>query len=481
MKRLETGIDELDLVLGGGIPAGSLVVFAGGPGTGKTILSQQICFNAATPEAKAVYYTTLAEPPAKLVRYLEAFDFFDEAGLEERVEFVSIADLLIVEEGKDGDPLGPMITEIVRVCFERKPCLVVIDSAKALRDFVEEGALRRVIYDLAGKVAHSESVVLFLGEYAAEEIEGSAEFSLADGIVYLAYEAHEPVDRRWLRVTKLRGADHLGGKHSVTIDHTGINVSARLESLTPATFTLENGRITSGIGGLDEMIGGGIPAGDSTALLGPSGSGKTIAALQFVARGVEEGERCLYVSFQEDGDQLVKKAASFGLDLASARESGQLAIYHVPQGNLDLDVLGAQVRAATADGQVRRIAIDSLAELVFAAREAERFPAYARTLVGFMRAAGATSLITSEIATLGPLAAPLGGLSFLFHNVLLFRYVEMESEMRNAVNVLKMRDSNHEKGLRQYDIDAGGLAVGDKLEGLTGVLGWSALREHDSE
>ena len=480
MKRLETGIRELDLVLGGGIPVGSLVVFAGGPGTGKTILAQQICFGAATREKKAVYYTTLAEPHAKLIRYLEAFDFFDQAGVGERVEFVSLADLLLEEEGKDGDPLGPMITEIVRVCFERKPCLIVIDSAKALRDFVEEGALRKVIYDLAGKVAHSDSVVLFLGEYAPEEIEGSPEFSLADGIVYLANEAHEPVDRRWLRVTKLRGANHLGGRHSVTIDHTGVNVSARLESLAPGAFRLENGRIGSGIPGLDEMIGGGIPAGDSTALLGPSGSGKTIAALQFVAQGLTAGQRCLIVSFQEDGDQLAKKADSFGIDLASARDSGQLSVYHVPQGNLDLNVLGANVRAAIADGSIRRIAIDSLAELVFAAREAERFPAYARTLLGFMRAAGATSLITSEIATLGPLTATLGGLSFLFHNVILLRYIEMDSEMRRAVNLLKMRDSNHEKGLRQYVIGGNGVSVGDTLQDLTGLLGWSALRETES-
>ncbi|HEX7083792.1 MAG TPA: ATPase domain-containing protein [Gaiellaceae bacterium] len=480
MKRLETGIRELDLVLGGGIPVGSLVVFAGGPGTGKTILAQQICFGAATTERKAVYYTTLAEPHAKLIRYLEAFDFFDQAGVGERVEFVNLADLLLEEEGKDADPLGPMITEIVRVCFERKPSLIVIDSGKVLRDFVDEGALRRVIYDLAGKVAHSDSVVLFLGEYAPEEIERSPEFSLADGILYLAYEAHEPVDRRWLRVTKLRGANHLGGKHSVTIDHTGVNVSARLESLAPGAFRLANGRIGSGIPGLDEMIGGGIPAGDSTALLGPSGSGKTIAALQFVAQGFAEGERCLYVSFQEDGDQLAKKADSFGIDLASARDSGQLSVYHVPPGNLDLDVLGANVRTAIADGQVRRIAIDSLAELVFAAREAERFPAYARTLVGFMRAAGATSLITSEIAALGPLTATLGGLSFLFHNVVLFRFLEMESEIRHAVNVLKMRDSNHEKGVRQYVIDGNGVSVGDTLQGLTGLLGWSALRENES-
>ena len=481
MERLETGIAELDLILRGGIPTGSLVVIAGGPGTGKTILAQQICFSSATAEHKAIYYTTLAEPNSKLVNYLKSFEFFDEAAIEERVEFVNLADLLLEEQGKDGDALGPMISEIVRVCFQRKPSVIVVDSAKALRDFVEEGALRRVLYDLAGKVAHSDTVVLFLGEYRAEEIEVSPEFSLADGILYLANEPHEPVDRRWLRVTKLRGANHLGGKHSLTIDPSGINVSARLESLTPGRFTLENGRLASGIPGLDEMIVGGIPAGDSTAFLGPSGSGKTIAALQFVAQGVQEGERCLYVSFQEDASQLVKKAGSFGFDLRTALESGQLAIYHVPQGNLDLDVLGAAVRAATADASVRRIAIDSLAELVFAAREGERFPAYARTLAGFMRASGATALITSEIATLGPLAAPLGGLSFLFHNVVLLRYIEMDSEMRRAVNVLKMRDSDHEKGLRQYEIGANGLAVGEQLEGLTGLLGWSALREHPSQ
>jgi circadian clock protein KaiC len=478
MKRLETGIGELDLIFGGGIPVGSLVVFAGGPGTGKTTLAQQICFAAATAEHKAIYYTTLAEPHDKLVRYLEGFDFFDKAALGERVEFINLGDLLIEESGRDGDPLGPIIGEVVRTCFERKPCLVVIDSAKALRDFVDEAALRRVIYALAGKVAHSDTVVLLLGEYSAEEIESSPEFSIADGLVQLAYVSHEPVDRRWLRVAKLRGAKHLGGRHSLSIDQSGMVVSPRLESLTPAAASGENGRIASGVPGLDRMVGGGLPAGDATAILGPSGSGKTAMALQYVAQGLAEGERCLLVSFQEDGDQLVKKAASFGHDLAAARESGQLKIYCVPQGNLDLDVLGSAVRAATADGSVRRVTIDSLAELVFAARESERFPAYARTLVGFLRADGASALITSEIATLGPMAAPLGGLSFLFHNVVLLRYVEMNSQVGRAATVLKMRDSDHEKGIRQLEIDAAGVTIGDQIEGLTGLLGWSALREH---
>ena len=477
MQRWTTGIPELDLVLDGGLPAGSLVVFAGGPGTGKTILAQQICFANATPERKAIYYTTLAEPHAKLIRHLEQFDFFDRDALEQRVEFVNLESLLLDAAGNSGQALAPAVTEIARALFERRPSVVVVDSAKALRDFADEPAVRKVFYDLSGRVAHTDTVLLFLGEYAPEEMESGPEFSLADGIVQLAYVPHEPVDRRWLRVSKLRGANHLTGKHSLSIGHTGITVAPRLESLAPAGAATENGRIPSGIAGLDEMMGGGIPARDSTALLGPSGSGKTIAALQFVAQGLERGERCLCVSFQEDTDQLVKKAASFGRDLAGPLESGQLAIYHVPPGELDLDLLGAAVRAATADGTVRRVAIDSLAELVFAARESERFPAYSRTLVGFMRARGATSLITSEVATLGPMAAPLGGLSFLFHNVVLLRYIEMDSEMHRAATVLKMRDSDHEKGLRQFEIGAHGMVIGDKLESLTGVLGWSALRE----
>jgi circadian clock protein KaiC len=477
VKRCTTGIPTLDLVLDGGLPTGSLVVVAGGPGTGKTILSQQICFANATPERKAFYYTTFSEPHAKLVRYLEPFEFFDTAALGERVEFVNLESLLTDAPGKDGAGLAPAVTEIVRVCFERRPAVVVVDSAKALRDFADERAVRRMFYELSGRVAHTDSVLLFLGEYRDEEMQGDPEFSLADGIVQMVYEPYEPVDRRWLRVMKLRGSHQLGGKHPVEIDRTGIRVYPRMESLRPARASLGGGRLTCGIPALDEMMGGGIPVGDLTAILGPSGSGKTIVALRFVAQGLEEGERCLYVSFQEDGDQLVKKAASFGWDLAGAREDGRLLIYHLPQGIFSLDMLGAAVREGlTAEG-VRRVAIDSLAELVYAAREAERFPAYARQLAGFVRAAGATAVVTSETATLGPLAEPPGGLSFLFHDVVLLRYIEQDSEVRRAVSVLKMRDSDHEKGLRQFVIDDRGLTIGDRLDDLSGVLGWSALRE----
>jgi circadian clock protein KaiC len=471
--RLQTGIADLDLILGGGLEPGSLVIIAGAPGTGKTILAQQICFANATPEHKALYYTTLSEPHSKLIRHLEPFAFFKPETLGRSVDFIHLGEL-VQEAGTEG--LEPVVSEVVRKSFETKPSVVVIDSAKALRDFVSDHELRAALYGLASRVAHTDAVLLLVGEYTPQEIEGGVEFSLADGIVQLAYEPHEPVDRRWLRVVKLRGGDHLVGKHSFRIRQKGFEVFPRLETLAPNGAAEPDGRVASGIPRLDELMGGGMMDGQATVVLGPSGAGKTIFGLRFAVQGLDAGERCLYVSFQETADQLVRKAASFGWGMAKAWESGQLAIHYVPVGELDLDAIAAAVRRELTKGTVRRVVIDSLAELVFAAREADRFPAYSRSLVGWIRAAGASVVITSETTTLGPMTEPIGGLSFLFHNVIMLRYLEIGSELRRALNVIKMRTSNHDKGVFEYVIDRYGLTIKDRLEGVTGVLGWSALR-----
>jgi circadian clock protein KaiC len=473
MGRMKTGISELDVILGGGLEPGSLVILAGAPGSGKTILAQQICFANATPEHKALYYTTLSEPHSKLVRHLEPFKFFKPEALGKSVEFIHLGEL-VVEAGAAG--LEPLVTEVVQKSFETKPAVVVIDSAKALRDYVSEQELRTALYNLASRVAHTQALLLLLGEYTPHEIEGGVEFSLADGIVQLAYEPHEPVDRRWVRVVKLRGGDHLVGKHSFRIGQAGFEVYPRLETVAPKGTHETTGTVSSGITGLDRLMGGGMTAGQSTVVLGPSGAGKTILGLRFIAQGLESGERCLYVSFQETADQLVKSAATFGWEMEGARKSGQLAIHFVPVGDLDLDAIAAAVRRELTEGSVRRVVVDSLAELVFAAREAERFPAYSRSLVGWIRAAGASVVITSETTTLGPMTEPIGGLSFLFHNVIMLRYLEIGSELRRALNIIKMRTSNHDKGVFEYVIDKDGLTIKDRLEGVTGVLGWSALR-----
>lgn len=471
-----TGVAGLDVVLNGGLEPGAVVVVAGAPGTGKTILAQQMCFATGTAEHKCIYYTTVSEPHTKLVRHLEPFTFFDAGSLGSRVEHIHLGDFL--RPGRRGG-LEPLVSEIVRKTLDEEPSVVVIDSAKMLRDFAGERDLRRAIYDLTANFAETAAVLLLVGEYTPGELEGGIEFSLADGIIQLEYQVREPVDRRSLRVAKMRGGRHVPGRHTFQIGPDGIEVFPRIETLIPATVTQVSGPMPSGIPGLDKLMTTGMRHGDATLVMGPSGVGKTTLAMRWITQGLEDGEHCLFVTFQDTADHLTEMGATFGWDIAAARASGDLAISYVSMGDLDLDVLANVVRANLAGGQIRRVAIDSLAELVLADREWARFPAYMRSLVGLVRAAGVSLMASSETTGNGITAQSLEGLMFLFDNVIDLHYIEEQATLGRAVNVIKMRNNLHQMTINSAAITSTGLVIGDPLEGVTGRLGWGALRTHD--
>jgi circadian clock protein KaiC len=194
---------------------------------------------------------------------------------------------------------------------------------------------------------------------------------------------------------------------------------------------------------------------------------------------VEEGKRCLYVTFQDTAEQLAGMAAAFGWDVTSAHAAENILISHVPMGDLDLDVLATAVRSELRAHATSRIVIDSLSGLASAAREDERFPAYMRSLVGLVRAAGSSLLITSEPSAHGLSVNALDELLFLFDNLIDLRYIEDGSRVGRAVHVAKMRSSWHEMTLNDVSITDRGLVVGNELESVTGRLGWSALRTHN--
>jgi circadian clock protein KaiC len=473
---MATGVAGLDLILHGGLEPGAVVVVAGAPGTGKTILAQQVCFAAGSPGHKGVYYTTVSEPDTKLVRHLEQFSFFDQGALGSRVEHIHLGDFL---RPARPDGLGPLVEEIVRKTLDEEPAVVVVDSAKMLRDFADERELRSALYDLTGRFAETRTVLLLLGEYTAGEIGSGVEFSLADGIIQLEYEGREPVDRRTLRIAKMRGGSSMPGRHTFQIDCGGIRVFPRIETLSPAAVVAATGRMRSGIPGLERLMPGGMRHGDGTLVMGPSGAGKTTLALRWITQGLEEGETCLYVSFQDTADHLIDMGEAFGWDLRGAQADGRLIISYVAMGDLDLDVLATAVRAHLAERPVRRIVIDSLAELVLADREWDRFPAYMRSLVGLVRGAGVSFLATSETVGATITSRSLEGLMFLFDNVIDLRYIEEGSGLGRALNIVKMRNRAHAMTLNEVTITDAGLVVGDPLEGVTGRLGWSALRTQD--
>src|SRR5579872_2857209 len=146
IPRLETGVNNLDLILNGGLPRGSLTVVSGPPGSGKTILTQQICFRNASRDQRVLVFSTLSEPTAKNLRYVRQFEFFDPRKLEEGVTFVDLG-VLLRSEG-----LSAVSALILRHLKEVKPAIVVIDSFKVFDDLaVSKEQLRKFGYEIAVK------------------------------------------------------------------------------------------------------------------------------------------------------------------------------------------------------------------------------------------------------------------------------------------------------------------------------------------
>ena len=474
MDRVPTGIAELDEILAGGLPAGSLGVLAGPPGTGKTILAQQLAFAVATTDRPALYYTTLSESHAKMRRHLASMAFYDEAKIDDAVQFLHVTELL---QGQDEDQRGldAFFDEVLQAAFAQSPSMIVIDSFKSLHHFVSANRMREAVFDLASKVSHTGALLLLVGEYTDAEILQDPEFAVADAILEVSHDIGGPVDRRYLRVRKLRGSSSLMGKHAFRISDRGYELFPRLESLAPKPPAIGGERRRFGNDVLDHMTDGGLPPGEATLVMGPSGAGKTVLSSEWISTGLRAGERCLFVSFEESADQLRQKARTFGWSWDEAVDSGHLTLLHVPPIELDIDQLAHRVRQLVADHQISRVVFDSLGELVPVANDLGRFPGFVWALATTITATGASLVFTQETTALGPSEARFAKLSYLFHNVLVLRYMEVGAQIGRALMILKMRESDHETRLASYQITHEGFRILGTVEDADGILGGSSL------
>ncbi len=243
-------------------------------------------------------------------------------------------------------------------------------------------------------------------------------------------------------------------------------------------------RVKTGIPGLDEMLRGGFLPQTANLVEGAPGTGKTTLGMQFIYHGIVAcGEPGLILTFEEFPQQYYNDAASFGWDFRQMEREGKLRIVMTSPEvtKADFEQVGGRIESLVHEIGAKRVLVDSLSHFEHLSKD----PTHLRSIVyGFVNALkreGLTAVLTREnMALIGEAEDADDALAFLVDSYVLLRYVEIESTICKALLVLKMRGSNHDKGIRQFEITSRGVQVRAPFEGREGIMSGSPRRMVDS-
>jgi circadian clock protein KaiC len=244
------------------------------------------------------------------------------------------------------------------------------------------------------------------------------------------------------------------------------------------TATAVSTRVRTGIAELDSMLRGGFMRGDAVMLAGSAGSGKTTIALQYLVNGIAMGEPGIYLTFEQMPDQIYRDALGFGWDLRKLEDEGKFRLVCTSpklliEGASAEELLGGSIKEIGA----RRIVVDSVSHLSMFVPEGDlRKEAY--RMINYFKASGLSSLLLWEAQQQYGQALNVTdmGMSFLVDSIVLLRFVEIESSMRRAMVVLKMRGSDHDKRLREYQITEKGVKLEAAFTEYQGLMSGSPTK-----
>jgi circadian clock protein KaiC len=477
IRRLPTGVPGLDEILGGGLPEFSFNLIAGAPGAGKTTLVQQIMFTLSGPDRPALYITVAGEPPLKMLRYQQQFTYFDLARVNESVRYVNLSQDIV--HGR----LDQLLARIVREVEATSPRVVVVDSFRSVvqaAERVDNSALdlQHFVQQLAVRLTGWEATTFLVGEYLASEIEQNPVFTVADGLLWL----YQSLDRnsmvRKMHVMKLRGQAPIPGLHTFRITNDGVQVFPRMivgpgekSGGTASKKQAPPDRLSIGVKTLDDMLGGGIPAGHSVLVAGPSGSGKSVLATNFIMEGARHDEPGIIAVFEKRPSEYSETQGSHEFEqLVQDRKVG---IIHTRPLDLSIDETLHDIVTAIDAFKARRVVIDSLSgfELALAPTFREDFRESLYRMVAVLTGMGITLMLTAELEdSYIDLRFSPHGTAFLTDTIIMQRYIELTGQLRRVMAIVKVRGSAHSKELRAFEITEDGIVVGDAMGNYDALL-----------
>jgi circadian clock protein KaiC len=229
-------------------------------------------------------------------------------------------------------------------------------------------------------------------------------------------------------------------------------------------------RIETGITGLDKRIQGGLLKGTTTAIIGASGVGKTTFGLQFIANGVINGKNGIYCTLEESSDELQRTAVAYGYNIDELKEKGLHIISQVPE-NQSPDEFIVELEKQILKIKPTRIVIDSLS--AFEHQYKDQLYIITKRISNLLRKYQLTAMFIILTTQSNRLNLTDLGISSLFHNIFLLRYVEAEYRMKRSMIILKMRATHHDESIMEFVITDNGIRIlgrmGDYIGILTGI------------
>lgn len=220
-------------------------------------------------------------------------------------------------------------------------------------------------------------------------------------------------------------------------------------------------RISTGIPGLDELIEGGFPQGSVTLVSGGAGTGKTILCAQYLWHGLENGENCLFVTLEEEPEEIKADSAEFGWDFDEYEGDGFKMLYLNPFQ--DQGGFSDRIRDAIEDIDADRVVIDSTSTMGMYSDDPGKIRERLYNLIRKLRDEDVTTILTSEIPNdeEGKVSR-FGVEEFVSDGLIILQYISIGQEAFGNLEVRKMRKTDITKGIYETKIDSSGLHIGEE-------------------
>jgi circadian clock protein KaiC len=458
IPRLETSIRNLDAVLNGGLPKGTILILGGLPGAGKTILTQQMVFHNASPDRRALYFSTLSETTAKTLVYLQQFEYFQPEKLEHAVQFI---DLGVILRAKGLEECLKIILEHLQ---KVKPAFVVFDSFKAFEDLAKSREeVRKFGYELIVHLVAWECTAFLLGEYGPQDYLENPLFSAIDGVIAMSQRESSGEQQRFLQVFKMRGTPHSADEHIFHITERGVELFApRVTLQRQPRADVGKGtsaRYRTGISSLDGLLGKGISRGSTLLVSGMTGTGKTVLLLEFIFRGAQKREKGIFFSFEETRERLLAVAEGLGFDLGREIERGMVEIIFFPQPEIQVERHLLMMHERAVAFGAKRLAIDSSSVFLHKVKDPQIYREKMFQLATIVQNQGAVGLFASDVPYGSQQISRMEVEETVVDGIVLLTLTEEGFLRRRYLEVYKLRNTNHLLGRHPMVIEPGGIKI----------------------